>query len=139
MSPAGSKNAPEAKAREKIDASLVQAGWLVQDRQDMNLTAGDGIAVREFKLEKRHGYVDYLLFVDHTVDLIATGTDIKPIEIVMFMRSVQRGPSPSGRNAAATPYGSERTASASTGMARSSAFPPSAAATRSPVRAPECL
>ena len=64
MSPAGSKNAPEAKAREKIDALLAQAGWLVQDRDDMNLTAGDGIAVREFKLEKGHGYVDYLLFVD---------------------------------------------------------------------------
>src|SRR5688572_11443111 len=64
MSPAGSKNAPEAKAREKIDALLAQAGWLVQDRDDMNLTAGDAIAVREFKLEKGHGYVDYLLFVD---------------------------------------------------------------------------
>ena len=64
MSPAGSKNAPEAKAREKIDALLAQAGWLVQDREDMNLTASDGIAVREFKLEKGHGYVDYLLFVD---------------------------------------------------------------------------
>jgi type I restriction enzyme R subunit len=64
MSPAGSKNAPEAKAREKIDALLAQAGWLVQDREDMNLTAADGVAVREFKLEKGHGYVDYLLFVD---------------------------------------------------------------------------
>ena len=64
MSPTGSKNAPEAKAREKIDALLVQAGWLVQDREDMNLTASDAIAVREFKLEKRHGYVDYLLFLD---------------------------------------------------------------------------
>ena len=64
MSPAGSKNAPEAKAREKIDTLLAQAGWLVQDREDMNLTASDGIAVREFKLEKGHGYVDYLLFVD---------------------------------------------------------------------------
>lgn len=64
MSPAGSKNAPEARAREKIDALLAQAGWLVQDREDMNLTAADAIAVREFKLEKGHGYVDYLLFVD---------------------------------------------------------------------------
>ena len=43
MSPAGSKNAPEAKAREKIDALLAQSGWLVQDREDMNLTAGDSI------------------------------------------------------------------------------------------------
>jgi hypothetical protein len=30
----------------------------------MNLTAGDGTAVREFKLEQGHGYVDHLLFVD---------------------------------------------------------------------------
>jgi len=45
MSPAGSKNAPEAKAREKIDDLLAQTGWLVQDREDMNLTAGDGIAL----------------------------------------------------------------------------------------------
>jgi type I restriction enzyme R subunit len=64
MSPAGSKNAPEARARERIDVLLAQAGWVVQDREDMNLTAGDAIAVREFKLEKGHGYVDYLLFVD---------------------------------------------------------------------------
>ena len=63
MPPAGSKNAPEAKAREKIDALLMQSGWLVQDREDMNLTVSDGIAVREFKLEKGHGFVDYLLFV----------------------------------------------------------------------------
>jgi type I restriction enzyme, R subunit len=64
MSPAGSKNAPEARAREKIDDLLTDARWLVQDRDDVNLTAGDGIAVREFKLEKGHGFVDYLLFVD---------------------------------------------------------------------------
>jgi type I restriction enzyme R subunit len=64
MSRTGSKNAPEAKAREKIDALLAQAGWLVQDREDMNLTASNGIAAREFRLEKGHGYVDYLLFVD---------------------------------------------------------------------------
>ena len=47
MSPSGSKNAPEARAREKIDGLLTQAGWLVQDRDDMNLTAGDAIAVRD--------------------------------------------------------------------------------------------
>jgi type I restriction enzyme, R subunit len=64
MSPTGSKNAPEAKAREKFDDLLSETGWLVQDRDDMNLTAGDGIAVREFKLQRGHGYVDYMLFVD---------------------------------------------------------------------------
>ncbi len=55
MSPAGSKNAPEAKAREKIDAQLAQAGWIVQYRDELNLTAGEGIAVGEFKLEESLG------------------------------------------------------------------------------------
>jgi type I restriction enzyme R subunit len=64
MSPAGSKHAPEAKALKKIVALLAESGWLVQNRDDMNLTAGDAIAVCEFKLEKGHGYVDYLLFID---------------------------------------------------------------------------
>ena len=43
---------PILAAVQSIDAQLAQAGWLVQDREDMNLTAGDSIAVREFKLEK---------------------------------------------------------------------------------------
>jgi type I restriction enzyme R subunit len=64
MSPAGSSNAPEAKSREKIDGQLVQTGWTVQDRDAMNLTASDAVAVREFPLQKGHGFVDYLLFVD---------------------------------------------------------------------------
>jgi type I restriction enzyme R subunit len=62
--PAGSKNAPEAKAREVIDRQLELAGWLLQDRDDMNVSAAPAIAVREFKLAKGHGYVDYLLFLD---------------------------------------------------------------------------
>ena len=64
MSPAGSKKAPEGVAREKIDTLLAQAGWLVQYRDEMNLMAGDAVAVAEFKLERGYGYVDYLLFLD---------------------------------------------------------------------------
>jgi type I site-specific restriction endonuclease len=36
---------PEQKARERIDADLLEAGWKVQDRDDINLTAGRGVAV----------------------------------------------------------------------------------------------
>jgi type I restriction enzyme, R subunit len=61
--PAGSKNAPETKAREKIDALLEDAGWTVQDRDDMNVSV-PAVAVREFKLQRGHGYADYLLFLD---------------------------------------------------------------------------
>jgi len=55
---------PEQKARAQIDAALVAAGWIVQDRDEMNLSAGRGVAVREFKLTTGHGFADYLLFVD---------------------------------------------------------------------------
>jgi type I restriction enzyme, R subunit len=55
---------PERKAREQIDTALVTAGWVVQDREQMNLSAGRGVAVREFKLTAGHGFADYLLFVD---------------------------------------------------------------------------
>ena len=54
---------PEHEARQHIDADLVEAGWLVQDRADMNLAAGPGVAVREFKMASGHGFADYLLFV----------------------------------------------------------------------------
>ncbi len=55
--------AREARARKKIDAQLLAAGWLVQGQKDANVAAGPGVAIREFVLEKGHGRVDYLLFV----------------------------------------------------------------------------
>lgn len=56
--------APEQRARVKIDAALVASGWVVQHRDEMNVSAGRGVAVREFKLTSGHGCADYLLFVD---------------------------------------------------------------------------
>lgn len=55
---------PEQRARQQIDAALAGAGWVVQDRDDANLTAGRGIAIREFRMRPEHGFADYLLFVD---------------------------------------------------------------------------
>ncbi|MBP8003228.1 MAG: restriction endonuclease subunit R, partial [Chloroflexi bacterium] len=54
---------PEQKARQQIDTLLRQAGWEVQDREQMNLFAAafPGVAVREAHLKT--GYADYLLFV----------------------------------------------------------------------------
>ena len=62
MSPPAS--APEQKARAKIDAALAESGWIVQDRDEMNISAGRGVAVREFKMSSGHGFADYMLFVD---------------------------------------------------------------------------
>jgi len=56
--------AREAKARVNIDAQLAAAGWQVQPADRVNLSAGLGVAVREFVLEKGHGRADYLLFLN---------------------------------------------------------------------------
>ncbi len=53
---------PEQKAREIIDRKLIQAGWVVQDLKQLNLSAGLGVAVREFPTST--GPVDYALFVE---------------------------------------------------------------------------
>jgi type I restriction enzyme R subunit len=39
---------PEESARKDIDRQLAQSEWQVQNRHGMNLSAGLGIAVREF-------------------------------------------------------------------------------------------
>jgi type I restriction enzyme R subunit len=55
---------PEKEAREEIDLSLGNAGWILQDRDEANIHAGRGVAIREFPLKVGHGEADYLLFVD---------------------------------------------------------------------------
>ena len=54
--------APEARARERIDSLLTAAGWAIQNRDDINLGAALGVAVREYSLPA--GPCDYLLFID---------------------------------------------------------------------------
>ncbi|HUQ69946.1 MAG TPA: DEAD/DEAH box helicase family protein [Planctomycetaceae bacterium] len=53
---------PEQKARQQIDRQLEQAGWVVQDHRQMNISAGLGVAVREFPLKS--GFADYMLYAD---------------------------------------------------------------------------
>src|SRR4051794_4776626 len=59
--------AAEARARVLIDRQLNEAGWKVQDKKDLSLYAGQGIAVREAVMKPGHGRVDYLLYVDRAV------------------------------------------------------------------------
>ena len=53
---------PEKRARLLIDQHLQAAGWMVQDASAINLSAGTGVAVREFLLTT--GYADYLLYAN---------------------------------------------------------------------------
>ncbi|NQT56513.1 MAG: DEAD/DEAH box helicase family protein [Desulfobacteraceae bacterium] len=43
---------------------LDQSGWDVQDVDNANIHAKKGVAIREFPLNKGHGYADYLMYVD---------------------------------------------------------------------------
>ncbi len=53
--------AAEQRARVLIDRQLTDAGWHVQDRKDLNLFAGQGVAVRETIMKPGRGRADYLL------------------------------------------------------------------------------
>ncbi|MGC1513664.1 MAG: hypothetical protein WA797_12180 [Acidimicrobiales bacterium] len=74
----------EAKARVEIDRQLGACGWLIQSRKDMNLYAGQGVAVREFIMASGHGRVDYLLFVDGkavgAIEAKPSGTPLTGVE-----------------------------------------------------------
>lgn len=52
---------PEARARERIEQKLAAAGWVVQDMKRLDLSAGPGVAVREYPTDS--GPADYVLFV----------------------------------------------------------------------------
>jgi type I restriction enzyme R subunit len=53
---------PEQIARDHIDKQLLACGWIIQDKKKLNLSAGLGIAVREYQTDI--GPADYVLFVD---------------------------------------------------------------------------
>ncbi len=53
---------PEQRARQQIDAQLVDCGWVVQDYKAVDFSAGREVALREVPLTT--GPCDYLLLVD---------------------------------------------------------------------------
>lgn len=53
---------PEQIARDHIDKQLLACGWVIQAKKKINLTAGLGVAVREYPTDI--GPADYVLFVD---------------------------------------------------------------------------
>ncbi len=42
---------PEQIARDKIDKMLREAGWLVQSKNSVDLSAGKGLAIREYQTD----------------------------------------------------------------------------------------
>jgi type I restriction enzyme R subunit len=87
---------PEQRARQNIDKLLQAAGWVVQDRRDLNLGAGLGVAVREFPLST--GPADYLLFVQRkaigVVEAKPEGTTLSGVEAQSARYSIGLGATP---------------------------------------------
>ena len=63
----GERLPAEQRARVLIDRQLIEAGWAVQDKKDLNLFGSDGVACREVVMKQGHGRADYLLYVDKKV------------------------------------------------------------------------
>ena len=80
----------EQRARRLIDAQLAAAGWVVQDRRDLNLFAAgaggaiSGVAARESVMATGHGRADYLLYVDQravgVIEAKPEGTPLTGVE-----------------------------------------------------------
>jgi len=54
----------EGEARRRIDTLLVAAGWQICDASAADIHAARAVAIREFPLERGHGFADYLLYID---------------------------------------------------------------------------
>lgn len=54
---------PEQIARDNIDAALIGTGWLIQDKDKINLNAALGVVVRYY-LTQDGKETDYVLFID---------------------------------------------------------------------------
>lgn len=73
---------PEQRARDQIDKQLEACGWLVQNKSNINLAMGLGIAVREY--QTNIGPADYILFVDKKpVGVIEAKKETAGIELTL--------------------------------------------------------
>jgi len=50
---------PEQRAKDRIDQMLSEAGWIVQDKDRIDFSAGLGLAVCEYQTDIG-GYIRYL-------------------------------------------------------------------------------
>src|SRR4051812_12980258 len=73
---------PEQLARDAIDKVLVASGWTVQSKNNFNLTAGLGVAVREYSTSV--GPTNYILFVNkQPVGMIEAERDEEGVRLMV--------------------------------------------------------
>jgi len=59
---------PEQLARNEIDKHLCASGWIIQNKNKINLNAGVAVAIR--KCQTDVGPADYILFVDKNLSVL---------------------------------------------------------------------
>ena len=73
---------PEEIARDHIDKQLADCGWIVQNKKQVNLSAGPGLAIREYPTAS--GPADYVLFVDgKPVGVIEAKKEVEAVHLTM--------------------------------------------------------
>ena len=76
--------AAEQRARVLIDRQLTEAAWSVQDKNNLNLFASEGVAVREVGMAAGHGRADYVLYVEKkavgVIEAKPEGTPLSGVE-----------------------------------------------------------
>jgi len=74
----------EQRARVLIDEELRQSGWRVCDASELDLIHYPASAVREVRMKRGHGQVDYLLYVDRkivgVIEAKPEGTSLSGVE-----------------------------------------------------------
>lgn len=72
----------EQIARDTIDAALQQCGWVIQHKQQINLSAATGVAIREYQTSV--GPADYVLFVNkQPVGIIEAKREEEAVHLTM--------------------------------------------------------
>jgi len=74
---------PEQIARDRIDDRLRASGWVIQDKNKINLNAASGIAIREYQTDT--GPADYVLFIDKKpVGIIEAKRDDEGVRLTVY-------------------------------------------------------
>ncbi len=83
--------AAEQRAHVLIDRQLADAGWEVQHKKDLNLFAGQGVAVREVIMASGHGRADYMGHRPHESAFGDLGPSEEPVLLRRAIELVEHG------------------------------------------------
>jgi type I restriction enzyme R subunit len=73
----------EQIARDNIDRQLISCGWIIQNKNKINLNAGPGVAIRKYYTDS--GPADYVLFVDQKpVGIIEAKKEKEGVRLTTF-------------------------------------------------------